>query len=258
MFETRKGLWTGSKWEDGTKPGEFNISYILNFVRKYRLLLSFFLFLIVVMGGGTALYFYFQNVTQMQAHKNFMESLEYYNAPIKTSDSKEDFDFQTKEFFSFEEKWSKVAEVFAKEYSLNKAAVISPAFLLYQSEALWHLDRKDESVRVLEEAIKLMPSVRVADFAKIRFALMKIDLKEEKEAEEGLNILKELALDGNSVAQARALYELGNYYWRQRAFADARNYWNQLVLKYGKSSSKPSHYVDIVKSRLRLINVSSS
>jgi TolA-binding protein len=49
------------------------------------------------------------------------------------------------------------------------------------------------------------------------------------------------------------LYNLGEYYWHAKNFDEAKNYWNQLILKYGKSAQKPSTWVELARPKLKLI-----
>ena len=80
-------------------------------------------------------------------------------------------------------------------------------------------------------------------------------LLDEKDSAEGLGMLKKLALDEKGVAHDLSLYHLGDYYWHKKNFDEARNYWNQLILRYGKDQKYASPWVAAAKEKLVLIDV---
>ena len=67
-------------------------------------------------------------------------------------------------------------------------------------------------------------------------------------------MLKRMAEQDDTISHDTALYRLGEYYWHIKNFKESRNYWNQLLLKYGKSEKYPSPWVSAAKEKLRLID----
>ena len=68
--------------------------------------------------------------------------------------------------------------------------------------------------------------------------------------------MKELSVDEKCVAHDRALYHLGNYYWNNKNFDEAKNYWNQLILvaKYNKDAQYSSQWAQKAREKLQLID----
>ena len=198
-----------------------------------------------------------QGQVQVNAHKDFTYAMEYFSAPVVTDKDEVTIDFDTKEFKTKEEKWTKVENLFRKGYEDNKSSGLAPIFLSYQSEALLNMGKHLDAISILKKAIDLIPSNEVKSYYQVKLALMQIDSEDKKMLSDGIAILKELAVDDKCVAHDRALYQLGNYYWNNKNFDEAKNYWNQLILKYGKSSEKPSFYVSKAKPKLKLISFKS-
>jgi tetratricopeptide (TPR) repeat protein len=182
--------------------------------------------------------------------------MEYFEAPIKKADDeKDDLAFMNKkEFRSNEEKWEKVEEVFQKAYENNSSSGVAPLFLAFQAEALTQRGKMAEAVALLRQVIALLSAVEIKDYYRGKLALLLIDTKSEGGVEEGVGILKQLALDDQGVAHDVALYHLGHYYWYMKKFAEARNYWNQLLIKYEKNEEYPSAWVPMAKEKLKLID----
>ena len=204
-----------------------------------------------------AWYMISQGQVQVNAHKDFTYAMEYFNAPVISEKDDSSIDFDTKEFKTKEEKWVKVESLFRKGYEDNKSSGLAPIFLAYQSEALLNMGKNLEAISVLKKAVNLVSSEEVKSYYQVKLALMQIDSDDKNMQNDGLSILKELAVNDKCVANDRALYHLGNYFWNSKKFDEAKNYWNQLVLKYGKSAEKPSFYVSKAKPKLKLISFKS-
>lgn len=193
---------------------------------------------------------------QVNAHKDFVHAMESFQAPVVGKEVAS-VSFDTKEFKTKEEKWQKVEELFKRGYEKNKSAGLAPIFLAYQSEALLNQGKNDQAISILKKSIDILSSKEVKSYYQIKLALMQIDFADKKVQADGVDLLKELAVDDKSIAHDRALYYLGDYYWHNKKFEDAKNYWNQLNLKYGKSAKKPSYFVNKAKSKLKLISFKS-
>lgn len=203
-------------------------------------------------GAVTGYYFYKHNV-QTKAHETFVAALKYYEAPVKTV--RDETDFSTLQFTNETEKWTKVEEVFRTAYENYKNAGLASTFLVYQSEALMNLGKHDEAIAALQKSITLMDNASVADFFSVKLALMQLDNKLAATKEHGFALLKKIAESQQSIAQESALYYLGGYFWSQKKYPEAQNYWKQLLLKFDNNPKVPSIYAEQVKNKLSLITL---
>lgn len=198
-------------------------------------------------------YVYYKNKLQERAHKSFVRALKIYDAKIGAkSENMLDVDF--KSFSTPEEKWTAVTNVFKEGFENYKSAGIAPFFLVYESEALLNLGKVDESIEVLRQALNLMGKKNAAySYFNIKLALMLIDTKKQELEKEGIEVLKEIAHDSKNSANDLALYRLGEYFWFAKNYDEAKNYWNQLNVAYGKKSAHPSAWAAQAQIRLKLI-----
>lgn len=215
--------------------------------------------IVVIIVGCTFGYFHYRKSYEQGAHTALVEAMKYFNAKVKSESesSSEEIDFfDKKEFSSHDEKWEKVAAVFKEGYESYKSSGIASMFLAYQSEALNKQSKIDEAIVVLNKALREIKSEEVKQYYKVKLALMTIDKgKDSPElVEQGIGILKSIATQDDNVANDLALYRLGEYYWYEKNFEETKNYWNQLLLKYGEKSERPSPFVSKMKSRLELID----
>lgn len=202
-------------------------------------------------------FFYYKRVKEEGAYRAFTAAVEYFDAPIIKKDEKktDDLDFlDKKEFSSLQEKWEKVTNVFHEAYEQHRSAGIAPLFLAYEAEALVQLGKTEEAIKVLEQIITMLDNEQAKTFYMIKHALLLIDTNDKATVEKGIEVLKTIARDEQSVAHDTALYQLGTYYWYTKDFTEAKNYWNQLILKYGKQEKHPSPWVEVAKEKLRLID----
>jgi len=201
-------------------------------------------------------YVFYMSSLQKRAHRSFVDALKYFDSNIvEKQDAKEDFlNLDEFTFYNQESKWSKVAQVFQQGYEQNKGAGVAPMFLAYQSQALLNLGKQIEAINVLRQAVKLMPSSTLKTYYRVKLSLMQIDSENKDMVNDGVSILKEISLDQKNPTHDMVLYRLGEYYWYEKNFDEAKNYWNQLILKYGKSVEKPSAWVELARPKLKLIS----
>lgn len=216
------------------------------------------LFAVIFTVGGVFGYLYYQKHREQSAYHALSEALEYFDAPIKKADSdmpEDDLSFlDRKEFASDTEKWGKVASVCESAYSSHRSAGIAPMFLVYQSEAMLKLNKLSEAIKLLRTAIARMKNDAVKEYYSVKLALLQIDSEDTAVLTQGVELLKSVALKESSVAHDLALYHLGLYYWHEKNFVEASNYWNQLILAYGKLEKNQSPWVAVAKTKLRLID----
>ena len=200
-------------------------------------------------------YSFYRVKVQQRAQLSFSEALKYYDAKVILPGSTEELeDFNTVTFKSEDEKWANVVKVFQDAYSENKGATIAPFFRAYQSDALVRLGDLSQAIKVLKDAIKFMPNSELKSYYQVKNALMCLDSENKDFKEEGLSLLKGFALDQKSSIHDMVLYYLGEHYFDNKNFDEARNYWNQLTLMYSKSSEKPSWWAEQARPKLKLIS----
>jgi len=233
-----------------------SLNDLVNKVKEYQNQLLAIIGISFLLVGGFYGYSYYKQNREEKAYRTLVESLEYFNAPIKETASEEgDLSFLgKKEFKSEPEKWAKVAEVFEKAAIDHRGSGLAPIFLAYQSEALIQLGKLPEAIAVLRNAVNRMGSGEVEWHFSTKLGVMLLDTKNKEMVEEGLGILREIAADETSSAHDLALYHIGEYYWGDKQFKEAKNYWNQLLVKYGKSEKSPSPWATAAKEKLRLID----
>ncbi len=226
-------------------------------IKEYQNYILLFLVLSGVIVGGFYGITYYKKSREEKAYRSLVLALEYFNAPIKEKDSKDQTDLSfliKKEFKTETEKWEKVNIEFEKAYNRNASSGLAPMFLVYRSQALVNLGKIDDGIDVLRSAIDLFTQENMKDFFTVRLGLMMIDSKDKSKDNEGLKILTDLSLNTESSSHDRALYYLGEYYWHKKDFLMARNYWNRFLVKYGKGEKVISPLTPSVKEKLELID----
>lgn len=224
---------------------------------QYKSQLIAILSISLALVGITSGYLYYKKVREEGAHKALVSALEYFDAPIKTSTEAKEDDLSfldKKEFKTSEEKWTKVNKVFKKAYEDNAGSGIAPMFLVYRSTALVNLNKMSKAIELTRMAISKMKSWSVKNFFQVKLALMLVDSGQELDLKRGLEMLRKAANQEGHVAQDTALYNLGQYYWHAKNFDEAKNYWNQLILKFSEQKEHRSPWVDVAKEKLRLID----
>lgn len=185
--------------------------------------------------------FYRTHVNE-QAHKALLQALSYYDGSVR--------------FSSEAEKWQKTEQVFKDGAQSYRGTHLGPVFLAYQSEALLNLGKHDEAIAILTRAVGMMKNAAAKDFYRVKLALMMLDSSKEENKQQGLVALKEIANNTQSAAHEVALYQLGAYNWDRKNFAEAKSYWQMLLVKYGTDGSRqPSPYVELVKEKMALLSI---
>jgi tetratricopeptide (TPR) repeat protein len=202
---------------------------------------------------GVTGYMYYREHVQAKAHKEFIEALRYYDAPV--TGKKTVMVGDTMEFATEDEKWKKVEEVFKQGYDNNRSSGISSIFKAYQANALAQLGMLDMAIDTMTSAISSIPDKSVKDFYSLKLALMKLDSLQQAVQQEGFVSLKKIAEDEQGYAHEAGLYYIGYYFWTQKDYAQVRNYWQQYMVKYGlKDLKQQSGFADSVRSKLKLVS----
>ena len=204
----------------------------------------------VVLGSGVAVYRYMANQTKMAAHKELLQLVRMMEEPVRVSGEGSE---ELKSSLEMQ-KWNKVAAAAEKDYQEFKSTSLGSTFLVFQADALNNLGKKAESLVAMRKAVDAMDVAAVRDYYQLKLALMLIDQADDVAAKEGLELLKKLSNNQKSAANDRALYYLGEYFWVNKQYAEAKNNWQQLVVKYGGEKGA-TELIDKAKERLELLAV---
>lgn len=226
--------------------------YVLKYKKEAILIIGICL-AFIALGIG---YSFYRSGVQKKAQKSFAHSLKFFDARVNTPESKQEdiLDLDSELFTTEKEKWTKVEAEFKKGYQNNKSSGIAPFFLAYQSEALLNLGKLNDAIDVLKNAVKMMDSSSAKTYYEVKLALMKLDSGNSDMINEGLNTLKTISLEEKNSAHAMVLYRLGEHFWYAKNYNEAKNYWNQLILKYGKTAKQPSWWAQKANQKLKLIS----
>jgi tetratricopeptide (TPR) repeat protein len=199
-------------------------------------------------------YHYYWKHAQAAAHKDFSRALLVCDAPVVPG-SKKVVTEDMMQFGSDAEKWQHVAKLMEETYAKHKGSTIGGIIRAHQADALLQLGKVAQALPLLEEAVAAIPSEQLKEFYKVKLALVKLDSGDAKIAQAGLAELKKLAENANSFAHENALYYIGEYFWAQKDYAQARNYWQQYMVKYSvKETGMGASFAEAVRGKLRLIS----
>lgn len=234
-----------------------SLEEVVKLTQEYQKQLIAGIAAVAILVGGVFGYFYYIETRETSAHRAMVNALEYFDAKITKpgENSTDEFDFiDKKEFATEQEKWEKVADVFGKAYLSNSGSGIASLFLAYQADALAKINKKDDAIALLNKVVGLLSNAELKSYYQVKLALMQMDSEKKDEVEKGISILKSISIKDGNVANDTALFRLGQYYWYEKNFTEARNYWNQLLLKFGTKTKYPSPWVSVAKEKLELID----
>lgn len=224
----------------------------LDFVNKNKKLVLATIVGMAFVTAGFIGYSFYQSHVNKKAYEALLNALKYYDGSIGTAtQSSKD----RMVFASDTEKWQKTEQIFKEGGATYSNTRLAPIFLAYQSTALLNQGKLDEAITVLTKATDQMKNKAVRDEYRIKLALMMSDSDKETVKHKGFDLLKSIASDRQSTSIEAALYHLGAHYWHEKKYSEAKNYWLQLIAKYGAAANaQPSHYVKIVKEKLSLVS----
>ena len=232
---------------------DFFVALFDEIVKRFKWVLAFFI-LSVAAGGAVYGYKYYRSGVEQQAHKAFLECMNYFDAPIGEAQKEIDiFGIEKVSFATTDEKWSKVAEVFKKAYATNSSSGIAPLFLNFQAEAFIKQNKLIDAIALQKKAVVELRDPHLKSVYSIKLSLMQLDSGDHVVRQNGFDLLKSIAEDSKSVVHDFALYHIGLHFWHEKDFALAKNYWNQLVLAYGQDSKHPSPWAAQAREKLKLI-----
>ena len=207
--------------------------------------------LALVLGLGVWGYSAYRRSVDEAAHKAFTDALVYFDATVSDEPgSGDEMTFGTKE-----EKWQKVATVFKDAYASNSSAGIAPVFAAYEAQAYLELGNSVEAEKLLDSSVPHIANEALRSYYNVKLALIRLDSDSPVIVAQGLKMLEAAAAEDDQAAHAMVLFELGNWHFTKNETDQARNYLEQLDLKYGKSSQNPSQWAEKGKQKLKLISV---
>jgi tetratricopeptide (TPR) repeat protein len=205
---------------------------------------------LVVLGVGVAVYRYIAHQTNMAAHKELVQLTRIIEEPLRLSgEGASDLRASLET-----EKWGRVAEMAGKDYQEFKGTKIGATFLALQADALNNLGKGTEAVAAMRQAVRAMSVAAVHDYYQLKLALMLMDAADKAAKQEGLELLTKITTNPKHTAHDRALYYLGEYFWVNKQYAQAKNSWQQFVVKYGTEKSL-FELVEKTKERLELLAI---
>jgi len=214
--------------------------------------------LIVAMTGAIVLgfvalgYVYYKNKVRANAYKEFMSAMLYYDGVVQGKKVNSNYP-GIKQFMSENDKWTQSEQVFKQAYQNYKNTELAPVFMAFQAEALLNLGKIDDAVKVLKNVIDSVDSQEIKDLYKVKVALINMDSKDEKIQGEALIHLIAVANNDSSAASEIALYQAGSYFWSQKKYNEAKDYWQRLLVKTTAKSGQMSVFAGEVKDKLSLI-----
>ncbi len=205
---------------------------------------------ICMMAIGVGIYHYYANKTKAAAYKDFSALMQMVSEPAKVTgtggeDLKASVELQ---------KWERVEKLAQSHYNSYKGVGLGAAFLAVRADALDVLGNTAEAVKTMRQAVSAMGVAPIRECYEVKLALMLMDQTSDTEKKEGYDMLIRIGNNPKHMAHDRALYYLGEYAWIQRNFTDAKNYWQQLVIKYG-SDRTGNELAEKAKHRLELLAV---
>lgn len=141
----------------------------------------------------------------------------------------------------------------------NKSSGLAPVFLLEKAALLYSEDKTSESIAVMNQALKAMPSGMLKDLYKIKLCRMMINSKIDSEIASGILELESLSVKSETdpTAKKMVLYFLHIAHWNQRNMEKAKNFGIKfLSLDSAKEEQNYSFskFSEIVSTNLDLIS----
>lgn len=203
-----------------------------------------------VLASGIAVYRYMAHQAKMAAHKELVQLMRMIDEPIKIAGDGAEALRGSME----QQKWERVATVAQKNAQEFKGTKLGATFMAIYADALSGQNKAKEAVEAMRKAVDSMSVTTVRDYYQLKLALMLVDQADDKEKKEGIELLKKITENPKHTAHDRGLYYLGEYFWINKQYVEAKNCWQQFVVKYG-SEKGAGELVDKAKERLELLAV---
>jgi tetratricopeptide (TPR) repeat protein len=211
---------------------------------------------VILLAVGVWGYIYYKNSIRAHAYKDFIVAMQYYNGAVKSKKDRRNPQ-DIKIFQSEADKWQQTEQVFRQGYEKYKNTEMAPVFLSFLSESLLNLGKVDQSIEALRSFIGQVKSKEIKDCYILKIALIKMDSRDARIKEEGLKSLITVADDDSNFSNEIALYHAGAYFWSQKKYSEAKNYWQRFLVKSTAKTGQTSIYAAQVREKLNLISPES-
>ncbi len=226
---------------------------VLKKVKVYQQLLIIAALGVIILSAAIFGYAFYKNKVRAAAYKDFMSAIQYYDGAVKSKKTSSNYP-GVKQFESENDKWVQTEQVFGQGYQNYKNTELAPAFLAFQAEALLNLGKVEQAIKIFKDVVNQVKSEEIKDSYKVKIALINMDNKDAKIQSDALNELIAIANNDNSVANEIALYQVGSYFWTQKKYNEAKNYWQRLLVKTTAKSGQASVFAGEVREKLSLIS----
>ncbi len=141
----------------------------------------------------------------------------------------------------------------------HSSSCYAPAVHGFMARAYLAMGNAAESRSHFLAAKKAALSLDLRQVYAFSVALMDLDSADESLRSQGLEELKALCANESSSVYDAALFYLGEYYWKQQNYQEARLWWAQLILvankkMHGAPVEAKSPWVALAKERVALLD----
>lgn len=184
------------------------------------------IFLVLLAVAGTFGYQAYRTSCALKAHKAYVNVQRVANGLVaaKKDKSQDEVAFESEQQKS--ETVIAVGQAFLKDHHSSGFAAVVHGFI---ARALVSVGKFEEGRLRMHQAAKACSSDDMSQMYAVSAALMDIDSQEGAIRSQGLSSLKKIAQDTASSACDVALYRLGEKYWNEKNYQEARLWWGQLL-----------------------------
>lgn len=222
--------------------GELVISYIQDFLGfrkqpvKYLREIFIALALFACAGLGYVGYRWVSSSRNKTAQKAFSEYVQDYQFALQENNPQE---------------WDRIEALFAYGASQYASSSMLPYFLMMQSEVQMRKNNMVGALDTLSRAIAKTSNPEFISMLKTKRALMKLDMPEQAQQDEGVQELISLARQDSNSYRDMALFYLGRYYWATNKLDEAQKSWQELADSQWIDKTKPSAWVREAQAMLK-------
>ncbi len=198
--------------------------FVMWLVMNWRTALSSIFLILLLVAGGFG-YQAYRDVCAIKAHRAYADVMRVVNAPVATQKKQHN----SVSFESEQEKNAAIvaaADAFVSKHSSSGFAATVHGFA---ARALAEAGKLEQARDRMHQAAKASSNNELKDLYALSAALMDLDSGEARVEAGGLSSLKDLAHNHSSSICDAALYRLGEFYWNQKNYQEARLAWGQLI-----------------------------
>lgn len=204
--------------------------------------------------GGVVGWRSYRAACEARAHKAYLEVVRLVNTDVK-SPSKEASGY----FGTEQEKNEAIISLGDLFLAQHASTSFAPTVLALIARSLNEIGKKEEARVKMHAAEKACSSTDIRQVYALSGALMDLDSQDATAQESGLAALKVLAKNSSSAVCDAALFYLGEFFWAQQNYQEARLWWAQLVNVADKKQTElgtdvTSVWVAAAREKLSLID----